>query len=592
MTQRDYGRKPYISTKRYPEFIRTHASKGIWDRVTESYPNLAEYDGDRNKLSAAEIALVRYIKQSELKKPYGNPKQDYKEMEYEWEGPPGINWPSNKPPVDQPWELQLPPNYPAMCFFDLECEDEYCPNDTTSITVTGTNPIYWVQTTLEDDPATHIDQSSVKGYGTNKVTFDLIAGDESGPINIESSMTCFEGLTGDSNAYADESDECTGIHFADFRFRGKKQGVTTSQWYAVVVDVESGKVVFSGTSAAFTTWRTGKGWTLKASSNIWSKAALSCGGSTDMDGFCNSPPQIRCGAGNPCAVDTSGSGTLSYDTKAACAGAFKKGDTTSSSWACRNEYGNGYPTPCTHDANWEEGDYTSGSVDNEDTDGFNLYSGQSWTTATVSFAANMKITATGMSRYDHQPCSINTAGCDLTFKTKVDNDATYVHLSRYLSMMSYPSPTTIHTGGKTISSTIGSSSNSGSWKGDPNNGVYKGFQVGFAGKFVTWTNPSPAGYQYASATVGIIGGRQDSFSNSDSCGSETGKSFPDCWKLCEATAQNSAALDGNLDPIGGTNLTAANSALQTIYAQIQAEVGESGSNHIWPEVGVNFWEIN
>jgi hypothetical protein len=111
---------------------------------------------------------------------------------------------------------------PVICFFDLESDSTYCVNQTAPITVTGSNPIYFVQLTLTDDVATHIE--NVAGYGTNVVTFDLVAGPtESGPVTVEASMTCFEGLTGDSNVNIPEGTqaECTNFYITLLRDDGQ-----------------------------------------------------------------------------------------------------------------------------------------------------------------------------------------------------------------------------------------------------------------------------------------------------------------------------------------------------------------------------------
>ena len=221
---RDYGRKPYVNDNRYPEFIRTHSSKAIWDRVTESFPNLKEFNKNRSRLSSQERRIVRYIKQSELKKPYDD--ESYEAMESEWEGLPGVLPPENTLSPDQPWNLQTPQDFTEgiVSVFDLESDSVWCFDAINEIVLTGNHPIYSVQITLQDDPDTVLIPTS--GYGTTKVTALLIVGDsEAGPITIEASMTTHDGVIGDSNVNIPEgrASECPSIEY----WYGTAAGPTT-----------------------------------------------------------------------------------------------------------------------------------------------------------------------------------------------------------------------------------------------------------------------------------------------------------------------------------------------------------------------------
>jgi hypothetical protein len=202
----------------YPE--RNYSNKHVMDSITKEFPYWSEFGAKDNvkPRDALYRAYQLYLQQSELKKPYQ--PGGYPAMEVGWSPP---NWRS--PTIDGPDPGDpLGPGGPgpggAIIVFDLNCnaEDEaasdcdeecgFCPNDTVRVQLSCSEPCYWVQTTLEDDPATHIDQRSVKGYGTNTVSFDLICGEESGFVTIEASMTSVEGVTGSSNVNLPECDSC------------------------------------------------------------------------------------------------------------------------------------------------------------------------------------------------------------------------------------------------------------------------------------------------------------------------------------------------------------------------------------------------
>jgi hypothetical protein len=89
-TSRKEYRKPYIlSEGGYQDMMRTTWDKSVWNEILEIDPVWAEFLFTRADLpdaaTAAEIRYLRYIKQSEFKKQFGN-NFDYNEMEYVWEG--------------------------------------------------------------------------------------------------------------------------------------------------------------------------------------------------------------------------------------------------------------------------------------------------------------------------------------------------------------------------------------------------------------------------------------------------------------------------------------------------------------------------
>ena len=108
-------RKPYVlSEGGYQEMMATPADRSIWNKYLEEDPQWSEFQfirGESQKIDAATRRRLKYLAQSELKKPYLEP--DYEEMEYKWPGPiPGI-W----PPFWQLHERFLAPE-----LVDLTCQ--------------------------------------------------------------------------------------------------------------------------------------------------------------------------------------------------------------------------------------------------------------------------------------------------------------------------------------------------------------------------------------------------------------------------------------------------------------------------------------
>lgn len=96
-TQKEYGRRPYVSPVGYVDQMRRIPDKLLFDRMA--------------------------VKQSEFKKPY-RADVDYPEMEYWLPPPPGIGrW-----GFDMPWSMQNPdPDFPEHYYIDPEFEDEPLP---------------------------------------------------------------------------------------------------------------------------------------------------------------------------------------------------------------------------------------------------------------------------------------------------------------------------------------------------------------------------------------------------------------------------------------------------------------------------------
>ncbi|MBW2647423.1 MAG: hypothetical protein JRE23_14865, partial [Deltaproteobacteria bacterium] len=78
--ERDYARKQYRTNKAYPEFIRTVTQKSVWDQITNKSSHLAEFSGlEFDSRDPLVRAYERFLKQSELKKPYRS--DSYQDME-------------------------------------------------------------------------------------------------------------------------------------------------------------------------------------------------------------------------------------------------------------------------------------------------------------------------------------------------------------------------------------------------------------------------------------------------------------------------------------------------------------------------------
>jgi hypothetical protein len=152
-TSRKEYRKPYIlSEGGYQDMMRTTWDKSVWNEILEIDPVWAEFLFTRADLpdaaTAAEIRYLRYIKQSEFKKQFGN-NFDYNEMEYVWEGflP---TWDDNFH-IDFPWRsiegggVYDEPPISIVCDADVGSgtgtNDCYCPGLDSDVTFTGNWPI-------------------------------------------------------------------------------------------------------------------------------------------------------------------------------------------------------------------------------------------------------------------------------------------------------------------------------------------------------------------------------------------------------------------------------------------------------------------
>jgi hypothetical protein len=199
---KDYSRKNYID-HRYIDWMRTITAKSVWNSILSDTTGHGEFSRNRNSKTSLGAAIVAWLKQSQLKKPYLN--QGFVSMENNWEGPPG------GPPIDP--ERILRPDIPSVIpgplvggpvrsVFDLNGEDEYCAGSKTSFTFHGTHPIYFLQ-------ASEGTMIVLGGYGTNTVTGTIeVDGEFKGSINFNASMTTSFGVVGDSNDLMSGNPDC------------------------------------------------------------------------------------------------------------------------------------------------------------------------------------------------------------------------------------------------------------------------------------------------------------------------------------------------------------------------------------------------
>ena len=111
-SNKEYGRKSYISDKSFVGLMRETTSKAVWNTVTEAIPDLSEFGGSVDRLTSFARSVLEAIKQSERKKPWLS-NGDYTNMEYQYEGTTtGIFPHTDDPFPDNPSEGP-PPRYPV-----------------------------------------------------------------------------------------------------------------------------------------------------------------------------------------------------------------------------------------------------------------------------------------------------------------------------------------------------------------------------------------------------------------------------------------------------------------------------------------------
>jgi len=239
MAQYETGKRPYISKLEYPDFIRTPPAKQMWNSITNAYPRLAEFNYQKSKLSVIERALLDYITQSEMKKPYDSTLY-YPEMEEAWDGPfGGIDFGPGGPRGDFSWDLQDPSDS-GVYVFNADTDSCYCPGETRDIEITGTHPIFGYDVTFNGPDAT---VSITEGIGTNSVkgTIKVDSG-KSGMVTIEMLMIAFPGVPGDSNVNIFECSDCCP---ADPPLATDSYPETIAQSSSAAISVQGGKAPYS-----------------------------------------------------------------------------------------------------------------------------------------------------------------------------------------------------------------------------------------------------------------------------------------------------------------------------------------------------------
>lgn len=214
-------RKPYIlNSGGYQEMMRTAWDKSVWNTFLEVDPIWAEFLFVRSEIppqsTAAEQRRLRYLKQSEFKKPYGD-SGDYPELEYIWTGPiPGIDpwWNFDFPTFpDFPWidpnmgNEDDPDTYVWVCDADCSGSCCYCPDQEVEISATATYPIVGVESVFDEGELVSIST----GIGTNSVTIKINSpAGRSGQMIIKIWMVLPNGTECDStfNIYECAKDEC------------------------------------------------------------------------------------------------------------------------------------------------------------------------------------------------------------------------------------------------------------------------------------------------------------------------------------------------------------------------------------------------
>jgi hypothetical protein len=273
-TSRKEYRKPYIlSEGGYQDMMRTTWDKSVWNEILEIDPVWAEFLFTRADLpdaaTAAEIRYLRYIKQSEFKKQFGN-NFDYNEMEYVWEGflP---TWDDNFS-FDFPWRsiegggvYDDEPPISIVCDADVGSDagtdDCYCPGLDSDVTFTGNWPITGIDFIHDEGESV----SGVSGAGTNSATFTISSPDgRSGQMRINVCMSTPNGeCCSTVNIYPCPEDECCPDE-CDLAYDSDNSVET-------IVAPGGGSVLVTGGTGPFT-------WSISSEDGLWSLASTTTAG--------------------------------------------------------------------------------------------------------------------------------------------------------------------------------------------------------------------------------------------------------------------------------------------------------------------------
>jgi hypothetical protein len=266
MADKDYARKPYITSGGYDKLMSNQTSKSVWNLMLDVYPFLSEFS--QEKLGAYDIKVEEYLRQSERKKPYdGRP---FEEMEDFFEGYPGI-WPDDDSSIDFPWttpgNLPGPGTVPGINFsvFSVSVQYCYCDGGSNEVTIVGSHNIL----SVSPDKGTfdNITVNTAKSW-TGDITVPAgTLGAVEFTVKMVDPATGLVGNATDSIIKCSESTCCDGV--TPVEYDEATSADTINRNNSATIAVEEGKGPYtwdvSGTGLSFpTTETTGTSNTLEA----------------------------------------------------------------------------------------------------------------------------------------------------------------------------------------------------------------------------------------------------------------------------------------------------------------------------------------
>jgi hypothetical protein len=262
-------RKPYMLVKGgYPDMMRATWEKSVWNNFLDTDPRWAEFLFLRSEIpdssSEASARRLRYLKQSEFKKPYSTSSIDYPVMEYLWTGPiPGIDprWfsPGSFSFPDFPWVDGDGPDDPTTYFVcDADCGGLccYCEGSEKDIPVTATYPIVGVEPTFSEGE----ELSIISGIGTNSAVVRIkTPSGRVGQMIVDVFMMLPNGNVCNSsfNIYPCSEEDCCGECDLEYDFDTSDE---------TIVAPGSGTANVTGGTPPFT-------WSISSEDGLWTLAA-------------------------------------------------------------------------------------------------------------------------------------------------------------------------------------------------------------------------------------------------------------------------------------------------------------------------------
>jgi hypothetical protein len=238
--EKDYARKQYRTNKAYPEFVRTVTQKSVWDQITNKSSHLAEFSGlEFDSRDPLVKAYERFLKQSELKKPYRSDSYQDMEQDLQPSDPYGPKFDSLDPFNPDPVFIDENDPSTGSALFDLNVSGGWCEDETETIVCTTSQPCYLIQITYMSSGGVTINGAeSVSVPGLNSFELQLFVPDGySGMVTLEAIMITFDGISGDSNDNVFESRLCCDCDNEDFKYSsGNPTTILRSD--SVVIEVE------------------------------------------------------------------------------------------------------------------------------------------------------------------------------------------------------------------------------------------------------------------------------------------------------------------------------------------------------------------